>query len=39
MTDELQAASARAEDLRQALHHANYRYYVLDQPEIADCRV
>ena len=36
MTDELQAASARAEGLRQALHHANYRYYVLDQPEIAD---
>ena len=36
MTDQLQAASARAEDLRQALHHANYCYYVLDQPEIAD---
>ena len=36
MTEELQAASARAEALRQALHHANYCYYVLDQPEIAD---
>ncbi|MBV9850318.1 MAG: NAD-dependent DNA ligase LigA [Armatimonadetes bacterium] len=36
MTDELQTASARAEALRQALHHANYCYYVLDQPEIAD---
>ncbi len=36
MSDELQAASARAEGLRQALNHANYCYYVLDQPEIAD---
>ena len=36
MTDELQAASAQAEALRQALHHANYCYHVLDQPEIAD---
>lgn len=36
MSDELQAASVRAEALRQSLHHANYCYYVLDQPEIAD---
>jgi DNA ligase (NAD+) len=27
---------ARAESLRQALHHHNYRYYVLDDPEIPD---
>ena len=32
----LQAAAAHAEDLRARLNHANYRYYVLDQPEIAD---
>jgi DNA ligase (NAD+) len=36
MTDVIHAASVRAEELRQALHHANYRYHVLDQPEIAD---
>ncbi len=36
MNEELQAASGRAEGLRRALHHANYCYYVLDQPEIAD---
>ena len=36
MTDDLQSSSARAEALRQALHHANYCYYVLDQPELAD---
>ncbi len=28
--------AARAEDLRARLHHANYRYYVLDQPDISD---
>jgi len=32
----LQDAAARAEDLRAQLNHASYRYYVLDQPEIAD---
>ena len=32
----LQEAAAHAEDLRAALSHANYCYYVLDQPEIAD---
>ncbi len=26
----------RAETLREALHRANYRYYVLDDPEISD---
>ena len=30
------AEAARAEDLRAKLNHANYCYYVLDQPEIAD---
>ena len=32
----LQEAAARAEDLRARLNHANYCYYVLDQPELAD---
>jgi DNA ligase (NAD+) len=27
---------ARAEELRRQLHYHNYRYYVLDSPEIAD---
>ena len=26
----------RVEELRQALHRHNYRYYVLDDPEISD---
>ena len=34
--DPLQALAARAEDLRARLSHANYCYYILDQPEIAD---
>ena len=34
--DPLQALAARAEDLRARLSHANYQYYILDQPEIAD---
>lgn len=34
--DALPQAAARAEGLRAGLHHANYRYYVLDQPEISD---
>ncbi|MCL5256641.1 MAG: NAD-dependent DNA ligase LigA [Chloroflexi bacterium] len=29
-------AARRAEELRQAIQHHNYRYYVLDDPEIAD---
>ena len=36
MSDALPQAAARAEQLRAELHHANYRYYVLDQPEISD---
>jgi len=34
--DPLQDAAANAEDLRARLNHANYCYYVLDQPELAD---
>jgi DNA ligase (NAD+) len=30
------ATRARAEALRSAIHHHNYRYYVLDDPEIPD---
>jgi len=30
------AACSRTEELRQALEHHNYRYYVLDDPEIPD---
>lgn len=29
-------AAARAEELRRELEHHNYRYYVLDDPEISD---
>ncbi len=29
-------AMKRAEELREQLHHHNYRYYVLDRPEISD---
>jgi DNA ligase (NAD+) len=29
-------AQARAEELREQLHHHGYRYYVLDDPEIGD---
>src|SRR5919199_185454 len=34
--EDLQALQARAEDLRQQINYHNYRYYVLDAPEIAD---
>lgn len=36
MTDTLPDIAACAEDLRARLHHANYRYHVLDSPEISD---
>ncbi len=36
MTDPLPAIAAEAETLRAHLHHANYRYHVLDSPEITD---
>lgn len=32
----LRSAAARAEDLRRQLEHHNYRYYVLDDPEVSD---
>ena len=32
----LAKAQARAEELRQQLHHHEYRYYVLDDPEVSD---
>ena len=31
-----QAVQERAEQLRELLHHHNYRYHVLDDPEVAD---
>jgi DNA ligase (NAD+) len=31
-----QAAQARAEELRALINHHNYRYYVLDDPEVSD---
>jgi DNA ligase (NAD+) len=33
---ELQAAKLRVEELRSQINYHNYRYYVLDEPEIAD---
>ena len=33
---DLQLLQVRAEDLRSQINQANYRYYVLDSPEIAD---
>ena len=29
-------ATRRIDDLRRAINHHNYRYYVLDSPEISD---
>src|SRR5947209_5252377 len=34
--DDLPALQARAEALRQQINYHNYRYYVLDEPEVAD---
>ncbi|HBK85007.1 MAG TPA: DNA ligase (NAD(+)) LigA, partial [Firmicutes bacterium] len=31
-----QEASARAAELSRVLHYHNYRYYVLDSPEVSD---
>ena len=36
MTDDTRDAAARAATLREQLHYHNYRYYVLDEPEIPD---
>lgn len=33
-----QQAAARANELRRILNHHNYRYYVLDDPEISDAQ-
>src|SRR5262245_16949927 len=33
---ELSAAKLRVEELRAQLEHHNYRYYVLDAPEVSD---
>lgn len=36
MTEELQAASARAAKLRKRINRANYEYHALDQPTLSD---
>ncbi len=36
MSTDLLAIQARAEELRRLINYHNYRYYVLDQPEISD---
>ncbi|MFO7305314.1 MAG: NAD-dependent DNA ligase LigA [Gammaproteobacteria bacterium] len=36
MMSDLSSAAARARELRRQIEHHNYRYYVLDDPEISD---
>ncbi|UCH35979.1 MAG: NAD-dependent DNA ligase LigA [Armatimonadota bacterium] len=36
MPAEKDSPAARAQELRREINHHNYRYYVLDQPEISD---
>ncbi|MGH7932505.1 MAG: NAD-dependent DNA ligase LigA [Candidatus Binataceae bacterium] len=36
MRDELRQFNAQAERLRERINHHNYRYYVLDDPEVTD---
>lgn len=36
MADDLASLNARAQSLRDQIHHHNYRYHVLDSPEISD---
>ncbi len=36
MSDQMQVASKHAQQLRDKLHHANYEYYILDQPTLSD---
>ena len=36
MTSELTKLNAEAEQLRELISHHNYRYYVLDDPEVTD---
>src|SRR3954447_13813532 len=35
-TEDLDRVQARVEELRRQLNYHNYRYYVLDDPEVAD---
>ena len=35
-TEDVDRAQARVEELRQLINYHNYRYHVLDDPEIAD---
>src|ERR1700730_3523681 len=36
MTQDLKKLNAEAEQLREQINHHNYRYYVLDDPEVTD---
>src|SRR5713226_8926505 len=36
MADDLQELESEAEKLRERINHHNYRYYVLDDPEVTD---
>jgi DNA ligase (NAD+) len=36
MSDDLQVVAQRAQEMRDRLHHANYEYYILDQPTLSD---
>src|SRR6266851_247159 len=36
MADDLQVLESEAEKLRERINHHNYRYYVLDDPEVTD---
>jgi DNA ligase (NAD+) len=36
MSDALQNAAQHAQELRDILNHANYEYYIADQPKLAD---
>ena len=38
MPSDLKQFEAEAEQLREQLNHANYRYYVLDDPDISDAQ-
>ncbi|RMG58601.1 MAG: hypothetical protein D6717_02650, partial [Gammaproteobacteria bacterium] len=36
MSEDLEAVRRRIEELREQINYHNYRYYVLDDPEIPD---
>ncbi|HHW44674.1 MAG TPA: hypothetical protein GXX25_12895, partial [Desulfotomaculum sp.] len=38
MTQDREQARRRVIELRREIEHHNYRYYVLDDPEISDAR-